>query len=69
MTKSFKERESYKWIVLAISFIQMLTFAVTLQVLPPIFDYIVKDIAFTSSQAGTLMGAYAIPGILFSFLI
>ncbi len=55
--------------VLAISFLQMLTFAITLQVLPPIFDQIVKDIPFSSAQAGTLMGAYAIPGILFSFFI
>lgn len=69
MTETFKERESYRWVVLAISFLLMLTFAITLQVLPPIFDEITKDIPFSSSQAGTLMGAYAIPGILLSFLI
>lgn len=69
MIENFKERDSYKWMVLAISFLQMLTFAITLQVLPPIFDQIVKDIPFSSAQAGTLMGAYAIPGILFSFFI
>lgn len=69
MIKDFQEKDSYKWVVLAISFLQMLTFAITLQVLPPIFDNITKDIAFTSTQAGTLMGAYAIPAILISFLI
>ncbi len=69
MTKVLKEKESYKWIVLTISFLLMLTFAISLQVLPPIFTYITKDIPFTNSQAGTLMGVYAIPGILISFLI
>lgn len=69
MIKDFQEKDSYKWVVLAISFLQILTFAITLQVLPPIFDNITKDIAFTSTQAGTLMGAYAIPAILISFLI
>lgn len=45
MIKDFQEKDSYKWVVLAISFLQMLTFAITLQVLPPIFDNITKDIA------------------------
>lgn len=52
-----------------ISFILMLTFAISLQALPPIFDKIQEDIAFTNSQAGMLMGAYAIPGIFLPFLI
>ncbi len=60
----FKENSSsYKWIVLAISFMLMLTFALSLQSLPPIFDNIANDIDFTNSQAGFLMGIYAIPGI------
>ena len=52
-----------------ISFILMLTFAISLQALPPIFDKIQEDIAFTNSQAGMLMGVYAIPGIFLPFLI
>lgn len=69
MTEVYKLKNSYKWVVLAISFLLMLTFAISLQALPPIFDQITKDIPFSNSQAGMLMGAYAIPGVLISFLI
>ena len=64
-----KRNNSYKWVVLAISFMLMLVFAISLQALPPIFDKIQKDISFSNSQAGMLMGAYAIPGIFIPFLI
>lgn len=66
----FNEKSnSYKWIVLAISFLLMLTFALSLQSLPPIFDNIANDIDFTNSQAGLLMGIYAIPGIFLPLAI
>lgn len=61
--------KNYKWIVLAVSFLLMLTFAISLQSLPPIFEKIAEDISFSNSQAGILMGAYAIPGIFFPLLI
>ena len=64
-----KRSNSYKWVVLAISFALMLVFAISLQSLPPIFDKIQKDISFSTSQAGMLMGVYAIPGIFIPFLI
>lgn len=64
-----KKSDTYKWVVLFISFILMLTFSISLQSLPPIFDQITKDISFSNSQAGLLMGAYAIPGIFLPFLI
>ncbi len=64
-----KKSNSYKWVVLAISFTLMLVFSISLQFLPPIFDKIQNDISFSNSQAGMLMGAYAIPGIFIPFLI
>ncbi|MFA5555454.1 MAG: MFS transporter [Phycisphaerae bacterium] len=64
-----KRSNSYKWVVLSISFALMLVFAISLQSLPPIFGKIQKDISFSNSQAGMLMGAYAIPGIFIPFLI
>lgn len=60
---------SYKWVVLGISFMLMLTFAISLQSLPPIMDKIAEDISFSNSQAGMLMGIYAIPGIFLPFLV
>lgn len=64
-----KQNNNYKWIVLAISFMLMFTFAVSLQSLPPIFDKISEDISFSNSEAGLLMGIYAIPGVFLPFLI
>lgn len=66
---TYKTKGTYKWIVLGIIFLLMTTFAISLQALPPIFEYIMEDIPFSNSQAGMLMGAYAIPGIFLSFLI
>lgn len=67
ISKDNEKNDSYKWVVLAISFMLMLTFAISLQSLPPLFDKIVKDIYFSNSQAGMLMSAYAIPGIFLSY--
>lgn len=61
--------DNYKWVVLAVSFMLMLTFAISLQSLPPIFEKISQDISFSNSEAGILMGAYAIPGIFLPFFI
>lgn len=61
------EKSSYKWIVLAISFILMLVFAISLQALPPIFGNIMEEIPFSNSEAGLLMSAYAILGIFIPF--
>lgn len=60
---------SYKWVILVVSFLMMMGFALSLQVLPPLFDLIIKDVYFTNSQAGTLMGAFAIPGVFLPFLV
>lgn len=62
-------KKSYKWVILAISFMFMLVFSISLQSLPPLFSRITEDIPFSNSQAGMLMGAYAIPGIILPFFI
>jgi MFS family permease len=66
---SAQSRKSGKWVVLAVSFLLTFTFAISLQALPPLFAWLRQEIAFSDSQAGTLMGAYAIPGILLPFLV
>ena len=58
-----ERNESYKWIVLGISFLLMLVFAISLQALPPIFGNIMKDIPFSNKQAGLLMSSYSFLGI------
>jgi predicted MFS family arabinose efflux permease len=62
-------KNSYKWVVLVISFAIMMCFALSLQALPPLFEQIMKDIPFTNAQAGVLMGAYAVPGIFLPFVV
>ncbi len=64
-----KEENSYKWIVLGISFLLMLVFAISLQALPPIFTNIMKDIPFSNQQAGLLMSSYSFLGIFFPFIV
>lgn len=48
-------KDSYKWVVLGISFFMMMCFALSLQVLPPLFEQMMRDVSFTNSQAGLLM--------------
>ncbi|SHN80336.1 CynX/NimT family MFS transporter [Desulfitobacterium chlororespirans] len=60
---------SSRWVVLALSFFMMIGFALSLQALPPLFEQIMKEVSFSNSQAGILMGAYAIPGIFLPFIV
>jgi predicted MFS family arabinose efflux permease len=46
----------------------MLTFAFTLQFLPPILSLIIEDMKFTHTQAGLLMSLFALPTIFLSIL-
>lgn len=67
--KNRQSNDAYKWIVLAISFLMMMCFSLSLQALPPLFEQIMIDVPFSNAQAGILMGAYAIPGIFLPFLV
>lgn len=60
---------SSRWVVLALSFFMMIGFALSLQALPPLFEQIMQEVSFSNSQAGILMGAYAIPGIFLPFIV
>ncbi|MHA2218859.1 MAG: MFS transporter [Candidatus Hodarchaeales archaeon] len=46
----------------------MLTFAFTLQFLPPILSLIIEDMKYTHTQAGLLMSLFALPTIFLSIL-
>ena len=59
---------SYRWIILIVAYICMLTFAFTLQFLPPILSLIIEDMKFTHTQAGLLMSLFALPTIFLSIL-
>ncbi|GEM_PF-1731106 len=64
-----KNTDTYKWIVLFLSFMFMTLFALSLQSIPPLFSHIGNDIPLSDSQAGMLMGIYAVPGIFLPLFI
>lgn len=69
MLKTNVRKDSYKWLVLGISFLLMLVFAVSLQMLPPLFANITKDVPFSNRQAGVLMSSYSVLGVFIPFLL
>lgn len=69
MFKMNEKKDLYRWIVLALSFLLMLVFAVSLQMLPPLFTNITKEIPFSTRQAGLLMSSYSVIGIFIPFLV
>lgn len=69
MSRIYGKKGSYQWTILAISFSLMFIFSISLQALPPIFNNIMQDIPFSHSQAGLLMSAYSILGILIPFAV
>ena len=64
-----KNTDTYKWIILFLSFVFMILFALSLQSVPPLFSHIGNDIPLSDSQAGMLMGSYAMPGIFLPLFI
>lgn len=69
MNETYEKGNLYKWVVLAISFLSAVIFAISLQALPPLFGNIMRDIPFSNSQAGLLMSAYSILGIFIPFTV
>ncbi|UCF31358.1 MAG: MFS transporter [bacterium] len=52
-----------RWRVLALCHLAVFTFAVTLQMIPPLVEALVADLGMTHTQAGALMGLFTFPGI------
>lgn len=56
-------KEVARWRVFTVAYLLMVLFAFPLQSLPPMFGLILRDISFSHSQEGFLMGSYGIPGL------
>ncbi len=63
MGKLIKE---YRRVMLVLSYLCMLSFAFTLQSVPPVLPLIIKGLKLSHTQAGLLMGIYALPAIFLS---
>ena len=59
------ERHS-RWLILAIIYLCMLSYALILQSIPPVLTLIVDQLYLSYYQAGVLMSLFALPGILVS---
>ena len=52
-----------RWWILGLVHFSVFSFAVTLQMIPPILGFLVRDLGLSHAQAGTLMGLFTLPGI------
>ena len=58
--------ESYRWNILALTYMAMLAFAFVFQCIPPVLSLIKEELQMSHSQAGLLMGIFAVPAIFLS---
>lgn len=53
----------YRWGILAVVYLCMLSFALVFQSVPPILTLVRQELAISHAQAGLLMSLFALPGI------
>ncbi|MFV1957627.1 MAG: CynX/NimT family MFS transporter [bacterium] len=52
-----------RWLILGLVHFSVFSFAVTLQMIPPILGMLVDELSMSYTQAGVLMGLFTLPGI------
>ncbi len=57
-----KEHTS-RWLILGLVHFAVFSFAVTLQMIPPVVGILVEELSMSYTQAGALMGLFTLPGI------
>jgi MFS family permease len=60
--------ESYRWVILCVVYLSILSFALIFQSIPPILPLIISELHITYAQSGLLMGFFALPGLFVSLL-
>ncbi len=55
-----------RWAILAVLYLGILAFGVTMQSVPPILNLVISEFGLLHSQAGLLMSFFALPGIVIS---
>ena len=53
-----------RWLVLAVAYLSVLSLAVIMQSIAPILSLVSDEMTLSHTQAGLLMGAFALPGII-----
>ncbi len=60
--------ESYRWAILGMVYLSILSFALIFQSIPPILPLIISELHITYAQSGLLMSLFALPGLFISLL-
>jgi len=55
-----------RWVILGVAYLCALTFAITLQSLPPVLSLVMAELKLSYAQGGLLMSLFALPGIIIS---
>jgi len=64
--KKREENDRYRWVILGVVYLSILTFALTFQSIPPILPLIISDLGLTYARAGLLVSLFALPGLFVS---
>ncbi|MHB1414800.1 MAG: MFS transporter [Chloroflexota bacterium] len=66
LIRGYAENPGYRWFVLAVVYFCVFAMGLVFQGIPPILSLIMADLSLTHAEAGLLMSAFALPGIVLS---
>ena len=66
--KGGEKVETYRWVILGIVYLSLLSFALLFQSIPPILPLIIAELPLTYAQSGLLVSLFALPGLFISLL-
>ena len=55
--------DTSRWLILGLVHFSVFSFAVTMQMIPPVLGMLVDELGMSHTQAGVLMGLFTLPGI------
>ncbi|MEE8319889.1 MAG: hypothetical protein V3R44_04280, partial [bacterium] len=56
-----KETDTSRWLILGLVHFSVFSFAVTMQMIPPVLGMLVDELGMSHTQAGVLMGLFTLP--------
>ena len=59
----------YRWVILLVTLLAFVAFAFSFQILPPLIPSILREFSISNSDAGWLMSAVLVPGLLLGVFI
>jgi len=59
-----ENKERYRWVILGVVYLAVLSFAITLQSVPPILPLMIAELNLSHAQAGLLMSLFSLPAVL-----